>query len=74
MSAKGSPGRVAFDDIASVAAFQAQLEALTCDDCLSRVYLAPTIEICHADGWLIATAVFEDDTWWLDFTNYGIER
>jgi len=49
-----------------------RLDSLTPDhDDDSPLYFDGHLTIHHSDDWLIGTAVFEDDQWWVDFAGYG---
>lgn len=64
--------KVTTRDLLAIGGLLERLDALT-EDTPSPVYADGDIEIHHEDGWLIGIAVFEDDQWWVDFTNYGSE-
>lgn len=51
-----------------------RLEALTPDQDDSPLYFDGDLPIYHRDDWLVGIARFQDDQWWVDFTNYGADR
>lgn len=64
--------KVVTSHLASLVPLFDKLEALTADEPRDW-YVDGDLPIYHSDGWLIGVAVFEDDQWWIDFTNYGAD-